>query len=88
MAGKENNKAIEYVMDQIKDGSLGIGSKLPAERTLAEALGIGRNSTREALRTLENMGVISSKQGSGNFVVSIRRNFIPSVTIWRRRYAQ
>ena len=79
MAGKEYNKAIEYVMDQIKDGNLGIGSKLPAERTLAEALGIGRNSTREALRTLENMGVISSKQGSGNFVTGDMASVLPGM---------
>ena len=79
MAGKEYNKAIEYVMDQIKDGSLGIGSKLPAERALAETLGIGRNSTREALRTLENMGVISSKQGSGNFVTGDMTSVLPGM---------
>ena len=79
MAGKEYNKAIEYVMDQIKDGNLGIGSKLPAERALAETLGIGRNSTREALRTLENMGVISSKQGSGNFVTGDMTSVLPGM---------
>ena len=79
MAGKEYNKAIEYVMDQIKDGNLGIGSKLPAERALAETLGIGRNSTREALRTLENMGVIFSKQGSGNFVTGDMTSVLPGM---------
>ena len=79
MAGKEYNKAIEYVMDQIKDGNLGIGSKLPAERALAETLGIGRNSTIEALRTLENMGVISSKQGSGNFVTGDMTSVLPGM---------
>ena len=79
MAGKEYNKAIEYVMDQIKDGNLGIGSKLPAERALAETLGIGRNSTREALRTLENMGVIFSKQGSGNFVTGDMASVLPGM---------
>ena len=66
-------------MDQIKDGNLGIGSKLPAERALAETLGIGRNSTREALRTLENMGVISSKQGSGNFVTGDMTSVLPGM---------
>ncbi|MDY4959900.1 MAG: FCD domain-containing protein, partial [Lentihominibacter sp.] len=44
-----------------------------------ETLGIGRNSTREALRTLENMGVISSKQGSGNFVTGDMTSVLPGM---------
>lgn len=59
---------IQYIKGKILDGSLQPGQKLPPERVLAETLGIGRNSVREALRTLDMLGVISSAQGSGNYV--------------------
>ncbi len=65
---REYQKAVEYLCGLIKAGELKIGSKLPTERKLAETLSIGRNSTREALRILENMGVIVCRQGSGNYL--------------------
>lgn len=65
---REYQKAIDYLAEQIQAGTLSVGSRLPTERTIAEALGISRNSTREALRILENMGMIESVQGSGNYL--------------------
>ena len=62
---REYQKAIDYLSDQIRAGMLTVGSRLPTERAIAEDLGISRNSTREALRTMENMGMIESKQGRG-----------------------
>ena len=46
---QEYEKAIAYIIDRIKEGSLQLGSKLPPERKIAEELGIGRNSIREAI---------------------------------------
>lgn len=65
---REYQKAIDYLADQIKAGRLSVGSRLPTERAIAEDVGISRNSTREALRSLENMGMIESIQGSGNYL--------------------
>ena len=65
---REYQKAIDYLSDQIRAGMLTVGSRLPTERAIAEDLGISRNSTREALRTMENMGMIESKQGSGHYL--------------------
>lgn len=67
-ASLEYEKAINYIYSLICDGSLKVGSKLPAERAIAEKLGIGRNSTREALSILHGMGMITRVQGSGNYV--------------------
>lgn len=64
----EYEKAINYIYSLICDGSLKVGSKLPAERAIAEKLGIGRNSTREALSILHGMGMITRVHGSGNYV--------------------
>lgn len=66
---REYQKVIAYLSDMIASGELTMGSRLPTERKIAETLSIGRNSTREALRMLENMGVIESRRGSGNYLV-------------------
>lgn len=44
------------------------GSKLPTERKLAETLGVGRSTLREALRALSFVGAISIRQGDGIYV--------------------
>ena len=54
----------------MQDGQLAFGGKLPSEREMMATLGLGRNSIREALRTLENMGLISCVHGKGNFLVN------------------
>lgn len=65
---KSYMKVINYIKKQIRLGELSIGGKLPAERELSEILGISRNSVREAIRTLDNMGIIESQHGAGNFL--------------------
>ncbi len=67
---KEYQKVIDYLCSMIENGELKIGSRLPTERSISETLSISRNSTREALRVLENMGIIQSRQGSGNYIVN------------------
>lgn len=64
----EYDVAIEYIFGLMKDGTLKVGDKLPTERAIAAELGIGRNKAREALSILNGMGMIESRQGSGNFV--------------------
>ena len=64
----EYQKAIEYIFQMIKEGRLIVGSKIPSERDIAETLGIGRNSTREAISILRGMGLIESMHGSGNYI--------------------
>lgn len=53
----------------ILDGSLAAGEKLPAERELAEHLGVSRVSIRDALRELENRGLIDRRPGRGTIVL-------------------
>ena len=53
---KAYGKVILYVKDRIKAGDIKVGDKLPTERELSEMLNLSRNSVREALRTLDNMG--------------------------------
>ena len=65
---QEYEKAIRYIYGLMKDGTLRIGSKLPTERAIAETVGIGRNSTREAISILHGMGLVERVQGSGNYI--------------------
>ena len=66
--GREYEKAVDYVRKMISSGSLNVGDRLPTERELSLELDISRNSTREAMRMLENMGIIVSCHGSGNYI--------------------
>ena len=63
--------AVAQVEDLIASGILRQGRKLPSERELAEMLGISRPKLREALQTLENRGLVSTKHGEGTFVSSL-----------------
>lgn len=65
---QEYTKAIGYIYELINGGTLEVGSKLPTERAIAQQLGIGRNSIREALSILHGMGIIERRQGSGNYI--------------------
>ena len=70
----ENEKVyflvIEYIKELVKKGDVKFGGKIPSERELMSTLGLSRNSIREALRTLENMGLLECRQGQGNFLVN------------------
>lgn len=68
----KNTKAYKIVIDYIKDKvfskELKKGDKLPTERELAENLKVSRTSVREAIRALEVIGLIESRQGAGNYI--------------------
>ncbi len=79
---KSYTKVIDYIKLQIREGNLTLGSKLPAERELSLLLGISRNSVREAIRTLDIMGVISSQQGAGNYLIgNFENNLVESLSM-------
>jgi GntR family transcriptional repressor for pyruvate dehydrogenase complex len=63
--------AIEQIKELIVNDNLGPGSKLPSERDLVEALGVGRSSIREALRILEIMGLVEVRPGKGVYVKAL-----------------
>lgn len=68
MEEREYKRVITYVKEQIAAGKLHTGDKLPTERELVQTLSLGRNSIREALRIMEAMGMLESRQGSGNYL--------------------
>lgn len=66
---KTYSNVIQYIKDLVQTGVLSEGDKLPTERELSLQLNLSRNSIREALRTMETLGIIESRQGSGNYLV-------------------
>jgi GntR family transcriptional regulator, transcriptional repressor for pyruvate dehydrogenase complex len=68
------------------DGSWSPGTRLPAERVLAESLGVSRNSLREAIFCLKARGLLVSKRGSGVFVTDHLQASISSP--WRQLVAE
>src|SRR5580658_1776916 len=65
------NKVYEEVARQIERlilKKLKPGDKLPSERELAELLQVSRSSIRDAIRSLELMGLVEPRQGTGTIV--------------------
>lgn len=52
----------------VEERGIAPGGRLPSERVLGEALGVGRSSVREALKRWEALGIISLQQGRGAFL--------------------
>lgn len=56
-------EVVSQIREQIEQGALREGDRLPPERTLAVRLGVSRNTVREALRSLEYAGLLIQKPG-------------------------
>ncbi len=54
----------------VEEAGFGPGDRLPSERDLSEALGVGRSTVREALKRWEALGIIERRQGSGIFLLA------------------
>jgi len=61
-------QVVKHVRRLIEAGRLKPGDRLPPERDLARQIGISRPSLRSGLRSLQAMGVIHARQGSGTFI--------------------
>jgi GntR family transcriptional regulator, transcriptional repressor for pyruvate dehydrogenase complex len=63
--------AVGQLHQQLMSGQWPVGSRLPAETELAEQMGVGRSTLREAVRALAHAGLLETRQGSGTFVLSL-----------------
>lgn len=61
-------KVAEIIKQEIKEKDLKTGDRIPSERNLAAEFDVSRASVREALRVLENIGLLESQHGTGTFV--------------------
>ncbi len=58
----------DYVRQYILDNKLSAGDPLPSESQIAEELGVGRGSVREAVKALQSLGVVEVRHGDGLYV--------------------
>jgi DNA-binding FadR family transcriptional regulator len=65
----------DYIKEYILEHDLKPGDPLPPEGKLEEDLGVGRSSVREAVKSLQSLGIIEVRQGNGLFVREL--NFDP-----------
>ena len=71
---KDGKPVYRQIMDQLRlmiaSGRLKPGEELPTVRGLAQILIINPNTVARAYRELEQVGVLSTRQGSGTFVAT------------------
>ncbi|WP_413376702.1 FadR/GntR family transcriptional regulator [Alkalihalobacillus sp. 1P02AB] len=64
-------KIADHIKQQILEGQLKPGEKLPSDKELCELYSVGRSTLREALSALKIMGFIETRQGEGSTVCKI-----------------
>ena len=64
----------DQLAGQIMAGGLAAGGPLPAERELCELLQVSRTAVREAVRRLEQAGLVATQQGAQSRVLDYRRS--------------
>ncbi len=61
---------LAYLRRKITTGEWEVGDRIPIEPELAELIGVGRSTVREAVRSLASMGMLETLPGRGTFVRS------------------
>lgn len=73
---------LDIVLDirkMISQENIRPGDRIPSERELAETLKVGRSTIREALRSLELLGLIETRRGEGTFLSDYRNHRLVEV---------
>ncbi|MGN7478096.1 FadR/GntR family transcriptional regulator [Solibacillus silvestris] len=65
---------VKQLHELIAQQNIQEGQKLPSERVLSEQLQVGRSSVREALRSLELLGLIETRHGGGTYLASMKHH--------------
>lgn len=63
-------KVADELLQRIRRNEWPVGSTLPSEKSLCEALQVSRHTLRHALSTLRDKGFLQMRQGSGTRVIS------------------
>ena len=62
--------AVDELRERITTQEWPVGARIPPEPALADLLGVGRNTVREAVQSLVHAGLLERRQGSGTYVLS------------------
>jgi GntR family transcriptional regulator, transcriptional repressor for pyruvate dehydrogenase complex len=80
---------VQQIEESVLNGSLKPGDQLPAERELAQRLGVSRTAVREAVKALREKGLVEAYSGRGTFITdgtshAARQSFDLMVKIGQR----
>jgi GntR family transcriptional repressor for pyruvate dehydrogenase complex len=77
-----NIELTRQLINYLLSGDLHPGQKLPGERALSEALGVGRANLREAIKSLILLGLVEQRQGDGTYLSRNPSELLPRVIEW------
>ena len=69
-ASRLYEQIVQQIEASILKGELNEGSQLPAERDLAKQFGVSRTAVREAIKALQEKGLVDAFPGRGTFVTN------------------
>jgi DNA-binding FadR family transcriptional regulator len=72
MAARLSDQIHEALRREILEGALAPGDAVPSERALAEKFGVNRHAVREALKRLQQAGLVNISQGGATRVLDWR----------------
>jgi GntR family transcriptional repressor for pyruvate dehydrogenase complex len=70
------------LMEYLISSELRPNDRLPSERQMVEALGVGRAALRTALKSLSLLGVVEQRPGAGTFLRNTSSDLLPRVIEW------
>jgi GntR family transcriptional regulator, transcriptional repressor for pyruvate dehydrogenase complex len=72
----------KQLLDHLTSGNYSPGTRLPPERQLANSLGVGRSTLREALAALDVLGLLDVRPGSGTYLAADSSELLPQAIKW------
>jgi len=78
MAAEIARRLVDYLLS----GGMEPGDRMPSERQLAEAFGVGRSAVREAIAALSLIGLIEVRHGNGTYLKRPDSPLLPRVLEW------
>ncbi len=63
-------EVLDALVKMIEAADLQVGDTLPSETLLADQLGVGRSTIREALNRWEGLGLVRRRRGSGTYITA------------------
>lgn len=78
----------DRILQYIRKNELKAGDRLPAERELATLFSSSRSSVREAVRILQNQGIIETEVGRGMFLREDSSAERYSIALWKVDYIE
>jgi DNA-binding GntR family transcriptional regulator len=80
MANPMYRQIADDLREQIESGALVPGSQLPTELELRERYSASRNTVRDAIKWLTNLGLIQTRPGQGTFITELKTPFVTTLS--------